>query len=195
MAQNGSDEHDSLLEKVRQTVVGAPRNIKDPSIFHKLSLVPLLAWIGLGADGLSSSSYGPEEAFRALGQHTYLAVFLALATSLTVFIISYAYSRIIEHFPHGGGGYIVATHTLGAKAGVVSGSALLVDYVLTITVSIAACGDALFSFLPMGLHGYKMLLRTVPDPGPDRAQHPRRQGIGDHVWRRSSWSSWSPISS
>jgi amino acid transporter len=156
MAQNGSDEQDSLLEKVRQTVVGAPRNIKDPSIFHKLSLVPLLAWIGLGADGLSSSSYGPEEAFRALGQHTYLAVFLALATSLTVFIISYAYARIIEHFPHGGGGYIVATHTLGPKAGVLSGNALLVDYMLTITVSIAACGDALFSFLPLGFHEYKL---------------------------------------
>jgi amino acid transporter len=156
MTANGSDEHESLLEKVRQTVVGAPRNIKDPSIFHKISLVPLLAWIGLGADGLSSSSYGPEEAFRTLGQHTYLAVFLALATSLTVFIISYAYSRIIEHFPHGGGGYIVATHTLGEKAGVVSGSALLVDYMLTITVSIAACGDALFSFLPLGFHEYKI---------------------------------------
>jgi len=156
MAQNGSDEHDSLFEKVRQTVVGAPRNIKDPSIFHKISLVPLLAWIGLGADGLSSSSYGPEEAFRALGQHTYLAIFLALATSLTVFIISYSYSRIIEHFPHGGGGYIVATHTLGAKAGVLSGSALLVDYMLTITVSIAACGDALFSFLPLNVHEYKI---------------------------------------
>ena len=156
MAQNDSDEHNSLLHKVRQTVVGAPRNIKDPSIFHKLSLVPLLAWIGLGADGLSSSSYGPEEAFRTLGQHTYLAVFLALATSLTVFIISYSYSRIIEHFPHGGGGYIVATHTIGPKAGVVSGSALLVDYMLTITVSVAACGDALFSFLPIDLHGYKI---------------------------------------
>jgi len=156
MAQNGFDEHESLLEKVRQTVVGAPRNIKDPTIFHKISLVPLLAWIGLGADGLSSSSYGPEEAFRALGQHTYLAVFLALATSLTVFIISYSYSRIIEHFPHGGGGYIVATHTLGPKAGVLSGSSLLVDYMLTITVSIAACGDALFSFLPIEIHGYKI---------------------------------------
>ena len=156
MIPNGSDEQASLIEKLRQTVIGAPRNIKDPSIFHKISLVPLLAWIGLGADGLSSSSYGPEEAFRALGPHTYLAVFLALATSLTVFIISYAYSRIIEHFPHGGGGYIVATHTLGSKAGVVSGSALLVDYMLTITVSIAACGDALFSFLPLGFHDYKI---------------------------------------
>ncbi len=156
MLPNGSDEKSSLLEKVRQTVIGAPRNIKDPSIFHKLSLIPLLAWVGLGADGLSSSSYGPEEAFRTLGRHTYLAIFLALATSLTVFIISYSYSRIIEHFPHGGGGYIVATHTLGPKAGVLSGSSLLIDYMLTITVSIAACGDALFSFLPAETHGYKI---------------------------------------
>ena len=125
-------------------------------IFHKISLIPVLAWIGLGADGLSSSSYGPEEAFRALGEHTYLAVFLALATALTVFIISYAYSRIIEHFPTGGGGYVVATHTLGERAGVVSGCALLVDYMLTITVSVASCVDAIFSFLPMGLHQFKL---------------------------------------
>ena len=69
-------------------------------------------------------------------------------TAFTVFIISAAYSRIIEQFPHGGGGYVVATKLLGARAGVVSGCALLVDYVLTITVSIAAAGDALFSFLP-----------------------------------------------
>ncbi|MDP2807795.1 MAG: amino acid permease, partial [bacterium] len=128
----------------------------DPKIFHKISLVALLAWIGLGADGLSSSSYGPEEAFRALGTHTYLAIFLAIATGLTVWVISYSYSKIIEHFPHGGGGYIVATHTLGEKAGVVSGSALLVDYILTITVSIAACGAALFSFLPIHYHIYKI---------------------------------------
>ena len=155
MIPSSSEEHKPLIKKLRQTVVGAPRNIKDPSIFHKLSLVPLLAWIGLGADGLSSSSYGPEEAFRALGPHTYLAVFLALATSLTVFIISYAYSRMIEYFPSGGGGYVVATHTLGEKAGVLSGSALLVDYMLTITVSIVACGEAIFSFFPASFQPLK----------------------------------------
>ena len=66
-------EEGTVGRKIKRTLIGKPRNIKDPSIFHKLSLVPLLAWIGLGADGLSSSSYGPEEAFRALGQHTYLA--------------------------------------------------------------------------------------------------------------------------
>ncbi len=144
------------LQRIKRKLIGEPKDLKEASIFHKLSLVPLLAWIGLGADGLSSSSYGPEEAFRALGNHTYLALFLALATAFTVFVISYAYSHIIEHFPYGGGGYIVATHTIGQTAGVVSGSALLVDYVLTITVSLASCGDAIFSFLPAQYHMLKV---------------------------------------
>lgn len=122
-----------MFKRLKELVVGPPRDVKDTSIFHKLSLIPILAWIGLGADGLSSSSYGPEEAFRAIGSHPYLAIFLGLGTALTIFIISYAYSRIIEHFPHGGGGYIVATHTIGSHAGVISGCALLVDYMLTIT--------------------------------------------------------------
>jgi amino acid transporter len=146
----------SFTEKIKEVIVGAPKDLEDPKIFHKLALVPLLAWIGLGADGLSSSSYGPEEAFRALTTHTYLALFLALGTAITVFVISYAYSRIIEHFPHGGGGYIVATHMLGEKAGVISGSALIVDYILTITVSIAACSDAIFSYLPLQYQSWKI---------------------------------------
>ena len=50
----------------------------------------------------------------------------------------------------------MATHTIGEKAGVISGCALLVDYMLTITVSLVSCADALFSFLPMSLHHYKM---------------------------------------
>ena len=146
----------SLGGRIKHTLIGRPRNIKDPTLFHKLALIPILAWIGLGADGLSSASYGPEEAFKTLGRHTYLAVFLAIATALTVFIISYAYSRIIEYFPSGGGGYIVATKTLGERAGVVSGSALLVDYVLTITVSIVSCGDAVFSFFPLSFQEFKI---------------------------------------
>ena len=146
----------TFLERIRHRFIGMPRNINEPSLFHKISLIPLLAWIGLGADGLSSSSYGPEEAFKALGPHTYLAIFIAIGTAFTVFIIAYAYSRIIEHFPHGGGGYIVATHTISNQAGVVAGSALLVDYILTITVSLASCGDAIFSFLPPTFLHYKM---------------------------------------
>jgi amino acid transporter len=149
----------SIMRRISTKIIGRPRNINDPSIFHKLSLIALLSWIGLGADGLSSSSYGPEEAYKVIVGHTYLAIFLAIATALTVFIISYTYSKIIEQFPHGGGGYIVATHTLGKSAGVVSGSALLIDYILTITVSIAACGDAIFSFLPLEYHQYSLLFK------------------------------------
>lgn len=133
---------------IRRLVFGAPKDVKDPHAFHKMSLVALLAWVGLGADGLSSSAYGPDEAFRALGDHTGLAFFLATATAATVFVISYGYSRIIEQFPSGGGGYVVASRLLEPRVGVISGAALLVDYVLTITISIASGADAIFSFLP-----------------------------------------------
>jgi amino acid transporter len=153
------DSKPSAFHKLRRILVGAPRDIKDPSVFHKISLIAFLAWVGLGADGLSSSAYGPDESFRALGEHTYLAVGLALATAFTVFIISYAYSRIIEHFPSGGGGYVVASKLLGPKSGVISGSALLVDYVLTISVSIASGADQIFSLFPAGVgQRYKMIV-------------------------------------
>jgi amino acid transporter len=138
-----------LRSRLRKVLVGPPRDLRDRRIYQHISLIAFLAWVGLGADGLSSSSYGPEEAFRTLGEHTYLALGLALLTAFTVLIISAAYSRIIERFPHGGGGYMVATTLLGARWGVITGGALLVDYVLTITISIAAAGDAIFSLLPV----------------------------------------------
>ncbi|HKU59871.1 MAG TPA: APC family permease [Gemmatimonadales bacterium] len=146
----------SLGHRLRRVLFGRPKDLADRRLFHRLALVPFLAWVGLGADGLSSSSYGPEEAFKALGEHRFLAVGLALVTATTVLLISAAYRRIIEEFPSGGGGYLVASKLLGPSAGVVSGSALLVDYVLTITTSLAAAGDALFSFLPAPWAGAKL---------------------------------------
>src|SRR5205823_3379698 len=103
-----------------------------------------------------SSAYGPEEAFRALGSHTHLAILLVLMTTVTIAVISFAYSNLIEFFPGGGGGYLVASKLLGPKVGVVSGCALLVDYVLTISVSVAAGCDALWSFLPPYWAVYKL---------------------------------------
>jgi amino acid transporter len=153
---DGQPPQESLGQKVRRTLLGAPRDVADTSHLHKMTLIAFLAWVGLGADGLSSSAYGPEEAFLALGRHTYLAVGLAVATALTVLIISASYSVIIEQFPTGGGGYVVASHLLGPRVGVVSGCALVVDYVLTITVSIASGGNAIFSFLPPHLAFWKL---------------------------------------
>jgi amino acid transporter len=161
MKPSESEHELTFLSRLRRKLLGKPRDINEPTIFHKISLIPIMAWVGLGADGLSSSSYGPEEAFKALGPHVYLALFLALATAFTVIVISYAYSRIIEHFPHGGGGYVVATHTISDSAGVIAGSALLVDYVLTIAVSLASCGDAIFSYLPTAWLQYKLIFVAV----------------------------------
>src|SRR4051812_21340604 len=148
-------------QKFKRVLLGGPKDIQDPQLFHALSLAAFLAWVGLGADGLSSSSYGPEEAFKNLGNHQYLAIFLALATGLTVLVISAAYDKIIEHFPFGGGGYIVAARLLGPKAGVVSGSALLIDYVLTCTTSVAAGGEAVFSNFPAEWHHWKLPVELV----------------------------------
>src|SRR5947209_9160424 len=78
-------ENDSFAARVRRTIFGKPRDIHDSRVFHHISLIPFLAWVGLGADGLSSSAYGPEEAFKNLGEHTYLAVALAGVMAATVF--------------------------------------------------------------------------------------------------------------
>src|SRR5262245_43359149 len=141
----------SVTDKVKTLLVGKPFDLADKRVYHHLSLVAFLAWVGLGADGLSSSCYGPSEAFEHLKEHSYLAIFLALATMFTVVVISACYSHIIEAFPSGGGGYLVASKMLGPRVGALAGCALIVDYVLTVTVSIAAAGDALFGLL--GLPG------------------------------------------
>src|SRR6266550_2701588 len=154
-------ERERGLRRVRRAVLGGPKNLQDPHLFHSITLAAFLAWVGLGADGLSSSAYGPEEAFKALGQHAYLAVWLALLTAVTVCIISLAYSKVIELFPAGGGGYLVATKLLGAKLGVVSGCALVVDYVLTISISISSGCDQIFSLLPPGWHSWKFVAKLV----------------------------------
>jgi len=151
-----SSKQQPLSRRVRRAVIGDSINLADQSIFHKLSLVAFFAWVGLGADGLSSSCYGPAEAFLALGQHTFLAIFVALGTALTIFVISAAYSQIIELFPTGGGGYIVASKLLSPKVGMISGCALLIDYVLTITLSVASGADAVFSFLPESWLQYRL---------------------------------------
>ena len=150
-------EHDlSPIKRIRRFVIGPPRDVSDPQIFRHVSLIALLAWVGLGADGLSSSAYGPEEAYRTLGVHAHLSIIIVAMTIVTIAVISIAYSNLIQHFPGGGGGYLVATKLLGNRVGVVSGSALLVDYVLTITVSIASGCDQLWSSFPLQWLPYKL---------------------------------------
>jgi amino acid transporter len=142
----------TFIKRAFALIIGPARALTDPNLFHKISLAAFLAWVGLGADGLSSSAYGPDAAFRALHGNTFLAIPLAILTAITVVVIASSYMRIIERFPAGGGGYVVATKLLGPSAGLVSGSALLVDYVLTVAISLAACSESIFSLIPQSLH-------------------------------------------
>jgi len=143
-------------KKIREIILGKALDPMASETRHSMALVAFLAWVGLGADGLSSSAYGPEETFKALGAHTHLGLYMAIATAVTVFIIALAYNQVIELFPTGGGGYRVATKLVGPYLGLISGCALILDYVLTIAISIASGVDALASFLPLGFQPYKL---------------------------------------
>lgn len=147
---------EGFSKKLKTLVLGKSHDFQDHRIFHRLSLIAFFAWVGLGADGLSSSCYGPQEAFLALKGHTYLSIFVALGTVLTIWVISTSYSQIVELFPSGGGGYLVASKLLSPTVGMISGCALLIDYVLTITVSIASSADALFSLGPLSWQTHKL---------------------------------------
>jgi hypothetical protein len=146
-----------LLRKISETLLGKRLDPFSGQTRQHIALIAFLAWVGLGADGLSSSCYGPEEAFLALGRHTHLGLYMALATGVTVFVIALAYNQVIELFPSGGGGYKVATNLIGPHAGLVSGSALIVDYMLTIAISVASGVDAVFSLLPGAALSYKLV--------------------------------------
>ncbi len=69
-----------LGKRIKQLLIGSPLNPFNPQILHHVSLVAFFAWVGLGADGLSSSMYGPEEAYIALGPHHHFALYIAIAT-------------------------------------------------------------------------------------------------------------------
>jgi amino acid transporter len=143
---------------LKSILFGREKSLSDKNLFHSLSLIAVFAWVGLGADGLSSSCYGPPESYKALLGHTHLSLFVALACVVTIVAICASYSQIISLFPTGGGGYLVASKLLSPGFGVVSGCALLIDYVLTVTISVASGADALFSLLPPHLQDFVLAL-------------------------------------
>lgn len=146
----------SLGGRLKRLVLGRKLNPFDRHVFHSLSLAAFFAWVGLGADGLSSTCYGPAEAFHAVGAHPHLSLFVALATAFTIMVLAASEAQVMEMFPTGGGGYVVASKLLSPSMGMVAGSALMIDYVLTIAISIASGADAIFSSMPPAWQVWKL---------------------------------------
>jgi amino acid transporter len=113
------------------------------------------------SDALSSVAYGTEEILLALivGGTAFLhySVPIVVAITCLIAIVATSYFQTIHAYPSGGGAYIVAKENLGIYPGLIAGAALLIDYVLTVTVSISAGIAAVTSAFP-GLRGHTVMM-------------------------------------
>jgi amino acid transporter len=142
-----SDE--SFLSQVKRLVVGAPipSHLAHHERFSKVTGLAVLS-----SDPLSSVAYATEEILRVLTIVGATALWLVtpigavIATMLAVVVFSYR--QTIHAYPNGGGAYIVAKENLGTLPALIAAAALLIDYVLTVSVSIAAGVAAITSALP-----------------------------------------------
>jgi amino acid transporter len=139
----------SKLGSLRRVLVGPPLSSKDASTEQ---ITPVEGLSALSLDALTSVAYGPEAMLIVLAGagatalHLILPVTIAIIVLLVILVISY--QQVIVAYPHGGGAYAVSRENLGAKVSQVAGAALIVDYTLTVAVSIAAGVGALTSAFP-----------------------------------------------
>ena len=142
-----SDE--GFLSQVKRLIVGAPipSHLAHHERFSKVTGLAVLS-----SDPLSSVAYATEEILRVLMIGGVTAMWLVtpigavIATMLAVVVFSYR--QTIHAYPSGGGAYIVAKDNLGTMPALIAAAALLIDYVLTVSVSIAAGVAAITSALP-----------------------------------------------
>jgi len=138
-----------VTQAIKGVVLGSP--FATSQLLHeRLSKVKALAIFS--SDALSSSAYATEEILLMLvlagaGVLTH-SLPIALVIALLLAIVTISYRQTIKAYPSGGGAYIVAHENLGRGAGLLAGSALLVDYVLTVSVSVAAGVAAVTSAIP-----------------------------------------------
>ena len=143
---------------IKSFLIGSPiESVKEKH--ERLSKVTGLAIFS--SDAMSSVAYATEEILFALvlggTALLHLAMPIAYGISALVAIVAMSYYQTIHAYPNGGGAYIVAKENLGNYPGLVAGSALLIDYVLTVTVSISAGIAAITSAFPL-LNDYKVVL-------------------------------------
>ena len=106
-----------LGKRIKQLLIGSPLNPFNPQIMRHVSLVAFFAWIGLGADGLIFLNVWSRRSLHSTWSSYHFALYIAIATFVTVFVISLGYNQVIELFPSGGGGYKVASRLLGPYIG------------------------------------------------------------------------------
>ncbi|MBI3670949.1 MAG: APC family permease [Acidobacteria bacterium] len=147
-----------IFPRLKRLLLGSPLSTTE---LHQQRLSKVAALAVFASDALSSSAYASEEVLLALivGGSAVLSLSLPIAGCIIVLltIVASSYSQTIHAYPSGGGAYIVAKDNLGVMPGLVAASALLIDYVLTVAVSVAAGIAAITSAVP-ALHPYRVTL-------------------------------------
>jgi amino acid transporter len=150
-----------IINRIKRSMFGAPKRT-DQAHHERLSVFTGLAVFS--SDAISSVAYATEEILLVLAvagaAASAYSLSVGLAIILLVFIVAASYNQTIHAYPGGGGAYIVSKDNLGIGAGLTAGSALLVDYVLTVAVSSASGVAAITSAIP-SLHGHEILLCLI----------------------------------
>ena len=150
-----------IVDAAKRLLVGRP--MRSESLGHTL-LPKRIALPVFASDALSSVAYAPDEILLTLSLAGIAAVafspWVGLVVVVVLLIVVASYRQNVHAYPSGGGDYEVATTNLGPKAGVGVASALLVDYVLTVAVSISSAAQYASAAIP-GLRGHEAIAAVI----------------------------------
>ncbi|WP_026576934.1 APC family permease [Bacillus sp. UNC438CL73TsuS30] len=150
-----------MLSSIKRFLIGRP--LKSAALGEqKLNIFKALAI--LSSDALSSVAYGTEQILLVLATISVIAFWYSIPIAVGVLFLLAAliisYRQIIFSYPQGGGAYLVSKENLGENAGLIAGGSLLVDYILTVAVSVSAGTDAITSAFP-ALHPHTVSIACV----------------------------------
>ncbi|WP_019778309.1 amino acid permease, partial [Streptococcus sobrinus] len=141
-----------MLKRLKALFIGDPLiSTNEGDDTHLLSKKQALAM--LSSDALSSIAYGPEQIILILVAVSPLAIWWSLPIGLMVLVLlaslTISYQQVIHAYPKGGGAYVVSSENLSPSWGLIAGGSLLVDYMLTVAVSVSSGADAITSAFPV----------------------------------------------
>lgn len=152
-----------MFSKLKNIFIGRPLKSSNEGEEENL-LTKLQALAMLSSDALSSIAYGPEQVVLVLVSVSAGAIWWSLPIGIVVLILlaslTISYRQVIHAYPQGGGAYMVTTENLSPKVGLISGGSLLVDYMLTVAVSVSSGADAITSAIP-ALHPYNLHISII----------------------------------
>ncbi|MFY4774080.1 APC family permease [Metabacillus sp. RGM 3146] len=150
-----------MYSTLKRILIGKP--LKSNQLAEQ-RLNKLKALAVLSSDALSSVAYGTEQILIVLATIGFIAFWYSIPIAIAVLVLLtaliFSYRQVIYAYPHGGGAYVVSKTNLGVTPGLIAGGSLLVDYILTVAVSVTAGTDAITSAFP-SLHAHRVAISVI----------------------------------